>query len=572
MTSYESLLTTRGPMPAGLVIWRRSPSKWAITVCVKATCTLGEEDALIAEQEPLAADRYWDRDASATLRWPSDFAPSKRRVDVLLSGHAYPPPRTSPMELVARLEIGRLSKSVRVHGDRRFQRSPDGSLQVAQQPIVKVPLRYERAPKDAWNPIGFDPDQTFTEELGVSDSDRHQTLLLGGLAAPNLEPVGGGAAGFSPLTIGWRADVLRMSEEAARWAERFSVAPEPGERVLFVDEPPPPGFDFSIFNAAPPEMQLDQIEAGAPILLEHLHKSYVALRARVPPLHPRVLRGATLLPVRCDTIGIDVERRRIALTFRATVDVDDVCAEHFTVASGDEGQTHEPSGETDEPTSPLPVPASSRLLLTQELDAGSIGPALPFDLHDLLNQTYAGPQSTPAAVLPFEPSLPSALLAPLPPAALAVAPVVSEEAPKPDAPFPVERYALVVAALEAEPTRRAFIFRTHKTTPSAHARLEHRFAREVAEEKAKGASALRRAYDAAYAAAKRRPADELTVSDYAFVVVGVERGEIDRVLDTLGVDLAQLMLVQRTWRRRLSEDRSLAIEVERAITEERRRR
>ena len=65
--------------------------------------------------------------------------------------------------------------------------------------------------------------------------------------------------------------------------------------------------------------------------------------------------------------------------------------------------------------------------------------------------------------------------------------------------------------------------------------------------------------------------EELTVEAYAFVVVAVERGEIDRALAALDIQLADLLRIQRTWKRLLSHDAALAEAVERAVAVERRR-
>jgi hypothetical protein len=89
--------------------------------------------------------------------------------------------------------------------------------------------------------------------------------------------------------------------------------------------PPPEGFDFAFFNAAPPDQQLDRIPAGGSLRLEHLSREFSILETRLPDLRLRafVARAGTGAPreiaLRCDTLLIDADRGLAVLSFRGTL-------------------------------------------------------------------------------------------------------------------------------------------------------------------------------------------------------------------------------------------------------------
>ncbi|HLM72870.1 MAG TPA: DUF2169 domain-containing protein, partial [Polyangiaceae bacterium] len=60
-----------------------------LTMCIKVTFSLlnGQTSVLAPQQQALHADIPWDDAPGSSLYAPSDFVPTKPRVDVLLSGH-----------------------------------------------------------------------------------------------------------------------------------------------------------------------------------------------------------------------------------------------------------------------------------------------------------------------------------------------------------------------------------------------------------------------------------------------------------------------------------------------------
>lgn len=306
-------ITSLCPFRVSTLAWEAQPQQRSLSVVVKATFafTQNGEARVAARQEPLGGDRHWDDHPMASLFAPADEVPLKRRVDVVLVGHAYAPGRAPTVSLVARLTVGdALSKSVRVTGDRLWEAAEGGGLRLGgAKSFLRLPLRYERAPLSAENPVGID-DAAMP--------------VLGAPARPNLEPIDdGGMIGFGPVASTWRARRSRVDDGGLFWAFGVSsgVGPQPG--------PPPPGFDFAFFNAAPVEQQVDLLRAGTRIELENMNPEHALLTTTLPAMRPQAFlvppgksRGEEVV-LRCDTLWIDCDRELIVLTFRGVADAGD---------------------------------------------------------------------------------------------------------------------------------------------------------------------------------------------------------------------------------------------------------
>lgn len=360
---------------------------------------------------------------------------------------------------------------------------------------------------------GFDPEQTVSDDRMLA-LPQLNTIELGKIAdTPRLGPL--------PLIM--RVD--RLDAVHRRWAEQLCRA-RLDDAAMTIDEPAPLGFELSIFNSAPDDLQLDQLLPGTRVIAEGLADGRT-LELRIPTRAPIVTRGGRTLPMRLDTLTLDVDRQRLVLVWRALVDVQDIAREKFFVAS------NAPFSDLPGETIDLAPAASERQLdTTQEVEASSLrASVLPFGV---------------ASTEPLSGSAPEAL--------------------------PIARYAAASAGVEADPSRRDAILREADLTPASFVRLERRFLHALEEARTQGSDDLERAIAAARASSTRASSTEMTVADYAFVTVSVERGEIERVLAALNVELADLMRIQQEWRRRLKADTELRAQVDQALTAERRTR
>ncbi|MFT3774528.1 MAG: DUF2169 domain-containing protein [Minicystis sp.] len=678
------------PFEAGAFLWEAEPGQPSLTIVVKGTFTLAPGELRVAPaQDPLGEERHLEDSALASLHWPGDFAPVKRRVDVTAVGHAYAPGGRAVESLVARLTVGDLDKAVRVTGDRAWTRDPNLQLVPGPPaPFVRMPLRYERAALSADNPVGF---------------DRGAPAKAGSVAAPNLEREGAsGFPCFGPISPQWRSRRRMLDESAMFWAYGVARAPREGAPPI---GPAPPRFDFSFFNAAPPDQQIDLLRAGTPLVLDHLHPEHARLEARVPSMRPQVFRvppqgvgtgRVEEIILRCDTLWIDTDRSVLVLTWRGladaaggptnvgtlVVDADPegkklrwdrvekrlaevrpptlrlpsggmsvkpapraeaaavgpdplavrydgrakppegppgARAEVMTQALGPDGLV--PESLRDDPTNPLDPPTRERL--------GPIGPPA----HKGAGATIpmAPARVPPPPIAAPRPVMDQARPRPVPPPRLAAPPVaperpappvapekpapVSTEKPEPSRPImilgaaprpalgrpppPVEapnqlstkairvappreagpalrkdldvaRYGTICAELAHKGDDRAAVLKAHLLTEPAWAIVDQHWKKAIAQETEEGGRALLIAFDEAYLAAQQRLGKPVGVAEYARILVGIERGEVGRVLADLALELGDLMRLQRVWTKRLADSPELSAELTRAVEDARR--
>lgn len=290
------------PLAVGPLVWQAQASEWSVTVIVKATFWLvhGGEATLADEQEPLLGDRHFADDPGASLYASSDWAPIKPRADVVLVGHAYAPEGAEVSSLTARLQVGGLSKSLLVSGDRVWEEGPQGPVPSAPAPFTRMPISYELAAHGPDNPVG----------LHVTGQ-----VVAGAHALPNLEAaVPQGAPGFGPVAASWRSRRGLLDERGARWSERLNG-------------PAPEGFDYGFYNAAPADQQVELLRMGSTIRLENLHPDLPVFETRLPAIRPRAYvvtpgRGAREVFLRADTLWIAADQEGATVTFRGLVAVD----------------------------------------------------------------------------------------------------------------------------------------------------------------------------------------------------------------------------------------------------------
>lgn len=331
----------RSPFDVRTLVWEASPDRFSLTLCIKATYRLvhGGEAAII-ESVPIASeDERWGDAPEASLRCAAELVPYKPRADLLLVGHAHAPGGREVPQLVVRWRVGEFEKAVRVSGDRTWVRR-EGELEVSEPtPFSTLPLRYERAVRTEDNPVGLD--------LGKPPAEAAPAL-------PNLEPLEGAiTAAFGPLSPSWRSRRRLLGEAQLAWATALLTRDRPG--------PAPAGFDFSYFNAAPTEQQVDLLRANSAIILENMHPAQPLLATRLPAQRPKAHRIDAAgrfreIPLRCDTLYIDADSLTATLCFRGLSDLESApeSAGHVVVDLESARGTELPAGSSP-PGAPHPL-------------------------------------------------------------------------------------------------------------------------------------------------------------------------------------------------------------------------
>ncbi len=164
---------------------------------------------------------------------------------------------------------------------------------------------------------------------------RTDVLVVGHAHAPEGAPVTEVAC---RIEMGDFVKVIRVAGDL----RLGPVAPsQPPRRALVSDEgytwataergegrgAAPEGFDFTFFQAAPPDQQIPLLRPGATLVLEHLHPTVPRLETRLPAARPQAFRidprtgRVSEIALRCDTVTIDADRGRVSLVFRGLTDV-----------------------------------------------------------------------------------------------------------------------------------------------------------------------------------------------------------------------------------------------------------
>jgi hypothetical protein len=293
-------------LPATTLVWRPRGTGYVLTAIAKATISLEPgEGRLAQEQEPICeVDGHWDDNPTRSLFIASDVTPQKPRADVVAVGHAFAGQGKRARQLVARLQVGSIDKSIEVTSDRSV--GPDGTIYDGGT-FARMPIVYERAAggPGTWNPVG----------IGRDDRDRNGNARLPNLQAkglpPNarIEPIG-----FGPIAPSWRERAERLGSPTATLSPTWAT------------EPLAESMDLGFFNMAPRDQQLDKLDEGAPIVLENLHPEHARLSTRLPTLRPKAtfeVRGTTktvaMVP---DTLWIDTDRGLCTVTYRAQINLD----------------------------------------------------------------------------------------------------------------------------------------------------------------------------------------------------------------------------------------------------------
>src|SRR5262249_14665183 len=188
----------------------------------------------------------------------------------------------------------------------------------------------------------------------------------------------------------------------------------------------------------------------------------------------------------------------------------------------------------------------------------------------------ASPAATPAAPPPEPPPEPEQLgyreknPAPMPVAE----PAPPAEPPPSQDPDPasvsIEQYAAISAELAQKGADRSAVLRGHKLSISGWAGIDRHWTRAIAEQTERGERTLLTSFDVAYVATQERLRRPVGVPEYARILVGLERGEVGRVLGDLELQLSDLMRLQRVWTKKIADTPKLAEELNQAVEAARR--
>jgi hypothetical protein len=126
----------------------------------------------------------------------------------------------------------------------------------------------------------------------------------------------------------------------------------------------------------------------------------------------------------------------------------------------------------------------------------------------------------------------------------------------------LEECAAVRAELSLKGAAKAEVLERHRLEEATWSRIERAHLKAIDARAQENDLSLLDRYDDAYVAAQevhRPPVDE---QGYARLQVAKESGRLANVLEELGASRAELMRLDRVWRRKLQADRALAERIE----------
>lgn len=301
------------------LVGRLNFPKHSLTWVVKGTFDLKvQAPATIAEEQAFpTGDEFYpdDKEKTGGPRYESDFAFFKPRTDLLLVGACHAPGGRPVLSCPATFRVGDKSKTVDVLGNRQWQKHWLAWKVLEPEPFTRMELRYENSFGGAGfplNPVG----KGFADE---EDEPGEKIRLL-----PNIEdpahPIHGrrdrpAPAGFGPLGRMWKTRRAKLGTYKGAYRKtRWPWFPE--------------DLDWTHFNAAPPDQQLEgYLRGDEPLRLENLHPKHACYESQLPGLRvrcfvhrlndsgPGELRFDEV-EMKLDTLWVDMETEKMVLVWR----------------------------------------------------------------------------------------------------------------------------------------------------------------------------------------------------------------------------------------------------------------
>ena len=310
-------------MVAGYTMGMEPSGRELLVVVIKGTFVLprtGSERLQLAEKQlPLVmADTFSGAPGLSAPIHEVDFAPRKKRVDILLIGSAYAPEGRPVKRLPVGLKVNGVAKSFAVVGMRCWRASSSGISVSDPLPFTVMPITYDCAFGGVDNRHeDFAQRAAFLRNPVGKGFHRHlRPDWLDGALLPNTEalnqPVTRPDGDYNPMAFG---PIGRAWEPRYRYAGTYDQH-WLDEHFPFL----PPDFDDQYYQAAPLDQQSASPLGGQEVGLINLtpdgRRSF-----RLPdfeaPVHVFPKKGAREdFKATLDTLMLEPDQERLTLTWR----------------------------------------------------------------------------------------------------------------------------------------------------------------------------------------------------------------------------------------------------------------
>lgn len=348
-------------MQAGYTMGMQPDGRELLVVVVKGTFAIpqnGEEASLAEEQLPLVmADTFTGEPGLSAPVFESDFAPRKPRCDVILNGSAYAPGGRPATRVPVSLQVGRLSKTFMVVGDRFWLKGLGALIATEPLPFLSKPITYDRAfggsdfthPDPAKHAVC--PENTvgigFNAHAGPEALDRKPLPNTEEAGNPIARPIGSyRPMAFGPIGRSWQPRVGFAGTYDQNWLDNI---------FPFL----PPDFDEQYYQAAPPDQQMPYPQGGEPVVLSNLTPEgrRVFLLPRIGLLVWFFMKNGEEKEARAviDTIVIEPDQGRFMMNWRASLPLKKNMFEVVQVVVGPNPEDKYQGRDPNAPPFPLPA-------------------------------------------------------------------------------------------------------------------------------------------------------------------------------------------------------------------------
>lgn len=287
----------------------REPGRLEVSLFARGTWRIPLSGPLEQIEDPveqgfMSGDVFADTDPERTgpVLYASDFGDYKPRADLLLKGTCYPPGGRPTDVCPVRFTVGEWSKSLVAVGARAWRPGVLFGASLSEpSPFTRMPLTWENAfggESHADNPVG----KGVTGDVLPTVEDPRQPIK-GRRDRPT-------PASFLPISPNWPQ---RLRKRGKKYGATYVKT-----RAPWYSE----DFDWTYFNAAPEDQQLDRYLRGDEALtFTNLHPEASELKTRLPGLRVRCFLKHTdqrFVEVRMelDTLYADLDARKLYLTWR----------------------------------------------------------------------------------------------------------------------------------------------------------------------------------------------------------------------------------------------------------------
>ncbi|MDR6297232.1 hypothetical protein QE407_002586 [Pantoea dispersa] len=146
--------------------------------------TLCEDQGELVEQ-----DEYYDEPGRSSVRFESDLAPYKPRLDVIINGSAHAPEGKPARHFTVGARIGDFTRLLNVYGPREWRKMVTSWQLSEAKAITALELRYEHAQGGMFRLEHGDEIASATNSVGVGwlPARAQKQLKLQRIAAPQFE-------------------------------------------------------------------------------------------------------------------------------------------------------------------------------------------------------------------------------------------------------------------------------------------------------------------------------------------------------------------------------------------------